>query len=68
MVEFINCSFAVLLVFVVVAPTVFMPRLTIDLQLLLLLLPLDQTLDLRVAVVLIFVDLFLVDFLVVRVL
>ena len=65
MAELIICSLTVLIAFV--ASTVF-EILTIDLLLLFLLLPLDQTLDLRVPVVFIFIDLVLVDVLVIRVL
>jgi hypothetical protein len=65
MAELIICSLTVLIAFV--ASTVF-KILTVDLLLLLLLLPLDQTLDLRVPVVFIFIDLVLVDVLVIRVL
>ena len=65
MAELIICSLTVLITFV--ASTVF-KILTVDLLLLLLLLPLDQTLDLRVPVVFILIDLVLVDVLVIRVL
>ena len=60
--ELIICSLTVLIAFV--ASTVF-KSLTADLLLLLLLLPLDQTLDLRVPVVFIFINLVLVDVLVI---